>query len=324
MPYFNVNTIPTYNPLHVVLSGEKPFYCFGSLNDLVAPTQGYVTGSLLVSNVVLVNLKLNSGNVPVTAQLLTTQGMVNETDVAGAAIAAAVSLTLTAAANASAGSTVYTGTITGGGTNAFIGALFTVAGFDTAANNGVFVCTASSSTTLTLTNPNGVSDTHAGTASYGGVQGFTANVNGLVTDWSTGQVGYALTSANVAYAADTGAFIMPQVEVGEAMVNGSVSGIAGASRPVTFSQDGTHVNNAKAVKLDVIFPSLASITAATITWQEATVPWGPYADQEVVTTVASGVQTGGQLTIYPVIGRWGRFNIESFTGTGTIVARVTA
>ena len=73
-------------------------------------------------------------------------------------------LTLTSVANASGGTTVYTGTITGGGSNAFAGNRFTVAGFTTGANNGTFVCTASTTTTLTLNNSAGVAETHAATA----------------------------------------------------------------------------------------------------------------------------------------------------------------
>lgn len=73
-------------------------------------------------------------------------------------------LTLTAAANASGGNTVYTGTITGGSASDFLGATFTVAGFTTSANNGSFVCVSSTTTTLTLANTAGVSETHAGTA----------------------------------------------------------------------------------------------------------------------------------------------------------------
>lgn len=84
-------------------------------------------------------------------------------DVSGAA-QGGTALTLSAAANASGGTTVYTGTITGGGSNAFVGMTFVVAGFDLAANNGTFECTASTATTLTLTNANGVTDTHAATA----------------------------------------------------------------------------------------------------------------------------------------------------------------
>jgi uncharacterized repeat protein (TIGR01451 family) len=72
---------------------------------------------------------------------------------------------LTQAANATAGTTVYTGTISGGGTNALAGTTFIVAGFTNAANNGTFVATASTTTTLTLANAAGVAETHAGTAS---------------------------------------------------------------------------------------------------------------------------------------------------------------
>jgi hypothetical protein len=73
--------------------------------------------------------------------------------------------TLSSVATASGGSTVYTGTITGGGSNAYAGLYFSITGFDNAANN-VFnvLCTASTTTTLTLTTSAGVSDTHAATA----------------------------------------------------------------------------------------------------------------------------------------------------------------
>lgn len=85
-------------------------------------------------------------------------------DAAGNHYTAGTVFTLSAAGNASGGSTIYTGTITGGGSNAFAGYTFVVAGFTTAANNGEFICTASSTTTLTLDNAAGVSETHAGTA----------------------------------------------------------------------------------------------------------------------------------------------------------------
>jgi hypothetical protein len=73
-------------------------------------------------------------------------------------------LTLSAAANASGNSTVYTGTITGGGSNAFAGFQFVITGFTNSGNNGTFFCTASTGTTLTLSNVTGVSETHAGSA----------------------------------------------------------------------------------------------------------------------------------------------------------------
>lgn len=90
--------------------------------------------------------------------------------------------TLTAVAASVNGTAVYTGTITSGGSNAYVGLLFTVAGFAGANNNGVFVATASSTTTLTLENANASAETHAGTATseegtavYTGTIGVQAN-----------------------------------------------------------------------------------------------------------------------------------------------------
>jgi len=63
---------------------------------------------------------------------------------------------LTAAA---AGTGIYSGTITGGASNAYAGQNFLVSGFANAANNGIFPCTASSGTSLTLTNTSSVAET---------------------------------------------------------------------------------------------------------------------------------------------------------------------
>lgn len=63
------------------------------------------------------------------------------------------------------GSTVtLTGTITGGGSNAFAGAVINVSGFSNAGNNGTFTVTSSTATTLVFTNASGANETHAGTA----------------------------------------------------------------------------------------------------------------------------------------------------------------
>lgn len=71
--------------------------------------------------------------------------------------------------NAATGSppqfTVYNGTITGGAGNAYAGYYFTISGFANPTNNGTFLVTASTTTTLTLVNANGVAETNAGTAS---------------------------------------------------------------------------------------------------------------------------------------------------------------
>jgi hypothetical protein len=123
----------------------------GDASLFVAAAQTLAVGATLISQ--------SPGNVVAGAISSLTAGIV---EIAAATPAAA--LVLSAAAAASGGSTVYTGTITGGGANAFAGIYFVVAGFVTAANNGTFVCTASTTTTLTLTNAAGVAETHAGTA----------------------------------------------------------------------------------------------------------------------------------------------------------------
>lgn len=78
------------------------------------------------------------------------------------------SLTLSAVANFSGTTTVYTGTFPGGGSNAYVGMQFLIAGFTNGANNGLFTVTASTTTTLTLSNTAGVAETHAATATSAG------------------------------------------------------------------------------------------------------------------------------------------------------------
>lgn len=77
-----------------------------------------------------------------------------------------------AAASGTAGpggtaTTVYTGTFTNGGTNAYQGFVFTLSGFSTAANNGTYLCIASTTTTITLCNPNGANSGTMGTVIAG-------------------------------------------------------------------------------------------------------------------------------------------------------------
>lgn len=81
------------------------------------------------------------------------------------------SLTVTSADNVSAGTTVYHGTFPGGGSNGYVGLSFLIAGFvANPGDNGTFLCTASTTTTLTLNNTAGVAETIAATAiTAGGV-----------------------------------------------------------------------------------------------------------------------------------------------------------
>lgn len=78
---------------------------------------------------------------------------------------APTSFAITSVANASAGTTVYTGTFPGGAGNGLVNTIQMIAGFTTnQINNGTFQIVASTATTLTVNNPGGLAETHAATA----------------------------------------------------------------------------------------------------------------------------------------------------------------
>ena len=88
----------------------------------------------------------------------------------------------------SSGSVTYTGTITAGDTNAFAGYVFTVSGFSTSGNNGTFMCTASTSSTLVCTNAGGANETSAGTALQSTVVGEVKSIKLSGRKWDTDDV----------------------------------------------------------------------------------------------------------------------------------------
>lgn len=114
------------------------------------------------------------------------QGTFVITSVASAV--ALATLTLTSVATAGSDSTaIYTGTITGGGGNAFVGYYLTMAGFTTTANNGTFFVVASNATTLTVINANAVAETHAATATQS-TSTYTGTIPGGAANALAGQV----------------------------------------------------------------------------------------------------------------------------------------
>jgi hypothetical protein len=74
-------------------------------------------------------------------------------------------LAITSADDASAGTTVYNGTFPGGANNGYLGLTFLISGFTVnPPNNGAFTVVASTLTTLTLSNKQGVAETRAAIA----------------------------------------------------------------------------------------------------------------------------------------------------------------
>ncbi len=115
----------------------------------------------------------------------------------------AASFVLTSVATSVGSTAVYTGAITGGGSNAYAGQQFVISGFSGANNNGLFTCSASTATSLTLSNAAATSETHAARAetlsltdaltSVSSPVGATAVYNGTIT----GGANNGLASVNV-------------------------------------------------------------------------------------------------------------------------------
>jgi len=117
------------------------------------------------------------------------------------------SLAVSSVASASGSSTVYTGTFgSSAASNGFAGLVFQIAGFTNSPNNGTFTCTASTSTTLTLSNTQGTAETHAATAISAGAVYFDQQSGGLKTQLFAKQPGAGQTGfvgvAGVLYAGD--------------------------------------------------------------------------------------------------------------------------
>jgi hypothetical protein len=147
-----------------------------------SPTNQFAPGQVVQLTCLTTNTFLNGQYVRITNQ--GAQGATSSTT--------GVGFPLTSVANASGGTTVYTGTITGGGTApGFTGVTFTVAGFSNGANNGTWICTASTATTLTLANAAGVAETTAATAT-------------IVPDRTNTTFTASFVHANVGSGADTG------------------------------------------------------------------------------------------------------------------------
>lgn len=172
-----ISTKPGYNQVTLSLSGAHGFPETFQLNPIIEDASG-------------------SPITPGTVFTLTAAGTA----------AAFSTLTLTAVATSSAGTAVYTGTITGGASNALAGRSYTVAGFvATATNNGTFIATASSATTLTLENAQAVAETHAATATDTElVTIYTGTITGGATNAFAGKT---FVVAGFVTAANNGDFI---------------------------------------------------------------------------------------------------------------------
>lgn len=91
------------------------------------------------------------------------------------------SYTLSAVANASGGSTVYTGAFSAN--SVLVGCQVTIAGFANANNNGTFIVSVNTTTTMTVNNPNGVAVTAAGTAATPAISDSTIHLEACFNNY---------------------------------------------------------------------------------------------------------------------------------------------
>jgi uncharacterized repeat protein (TIGR01451 family) len=248
---------------------------------------------------------------------------------------ATTTFTLIKAANAAGGRTVYTGTITGGNGNAYVGATVVIAGFTNANDNGTFTCTASSNATLTLNNANGVAQNHGATANvttsavytgtitggagnaYAGdtvvVTGFTnAGNNGTFT--ATASSATTLTLNNVTGVAETNpgtavvsagtstvytGTITGGINNGFAGDSFTIAGFTSAANNGTFTCTASTATTLTCSNTAGVAQTHAgtATTNGTFNWSEGAVSVNPStADIGVTTTVASAVFFGQNTT----------------------------
>jgi uncharacterized repeat protein (TIGR01451 family) len=272
-----------------------------------------------------------------------------------------VALSLTAAANAFLGTTVYTGTIIGGAGNAYAGDSVVVTGFANAANNGTFNCTASTATTITLSNAAGVAQTQAATATVPGavytgtitggagnafagttvvVTGFvnaanngtftatassattlTLNNKALVTETDPGTATVATGTSTVYKGTITGGF--GNGFAGDSFV---VAGFTNAANNGTFTCTASTAttltcSNAAGVKET---HAGTAITNSTFNWSEGAVSINPStADIAVTTSVASAVFLGSSTTYNITVTNNGPSAANAVVLTDTLAAGMT-
>ncbi len=205
-----------YIEFKAILSTSGSGTCEARVNTAVQLTATSVTNATTTNQAAAVKFQTQSNTTPAGAAdfyVVDTSGSINTSYLGDVTVAEiypngagvnsawtsnpAASFSLTSVAT---GTGVYQGTISGGTSNAYQGYYFVVTGFTNGANNGTFLCSASSTTSLTLVNASSVSETHAGTAAFQSIPQIGIH-GGIVDGYATTNVG-TRPNGDVAYMSD--------------------------------------------------------------------------------------------------------------------------
>jgi hypothetical protein len=132
---------------------------------------------------------------------------------------------------------------------------------------------------------------------------------------------YPATASNEATTVDSGTVVIPQPEIGEAVVNGASKAVGVGPVQTDFADNG------RSIRFDVTFPVIP--TSAVITAQSADrYDDAQFQDLGVVASVTAGVVAGGSATFQAERSRFVRFKMTGVTESGspppagTVVAKV--
>lgn len=169
--------------------------------------------------------------------------------------------------------TVYTGTFTNGGSNAYAGYLITLTGGSSAANNGTYLCLASTTTTLTLANPNGVAQSSGTepTVQTAVTNGGQANWIALTTDAT------APAAGDTTLASELSTNGLSRAQAADAHTGGATSSVlshtwtfTGSSSTVIAKAGLFNSSSGGSMVLETLLSSTATVSAngdtVTVSW----------------------------------------------------------
>ena len=177
------------------------------------------------------------------------QGMHNFTVLTGTNTVSSVAAAAGTSGPNGTATTVYTGTFTNGGSDAYAGLVLCLTGFGTASNNGTYLCLGSSTTTITLANPNGANSGAMGTVN---------------TTTDVFAIALAANNSQTLGAGTTTFSALTECTTSGTYTTGGIGSLASS---------GTLVGNAMALvsTTPVLSTSTACCLFATISWTTATI-----------------------------------------------------